>query len=168
MVLTIRLTFVRLAGVAKGLRFCLLARQDTIVSLWCWRTHVLAGWCWPSDWHLCFLQALQRDFAFCLLARQNPIRNAVIVVVENPWFGRVVLAIIMANCIFLAIANPLCDTEVEIRTNPACAANPAKWQTVSLLPSAIDIALAICTFVCNLILYVVLNWVLQLQPIGNV
>lgn len=78
------------------------------------------------------LQAQQRDFAFCLLARQNPIRKAVVVLVENPWFGRVVLAIIMANCIFLAIANPLCDTEVEIKSNPACAANPAKWQSVSI------------------------------------
>ena len=77
------------------------------------------------------LQAQQRDFAFCILARHNPIRRVVIAIVENPWFNRLVLSIIIANCIFLAIANPLCDTEVEIRSNPACAANPAKWQSVS-------------------------------------
>ena len=77
------------------------------------------------------MQAQQRDFAFGFLAHQNPIRRVVILIVENPWFNRVVLTIIIANCIFLAIANPLCDTEVEIRSNPACAANPAKWQSVS-------------------------------------
>ncbi|KAA6415257.1 MAG: voltage-gated ion channel superfamily [Trebouxia sp. A1-2] len=50
-------------------------------------------------------------------------------IVENPWFNRLVLAIIMANCVFLAIANPQCDTEVEIANNPECAGNP-KWQRI--------------------------------------
>lgn len=49
--------------------------------------------------------------------------------VENPWFNRLVLAIILANCVFLAIANPLCDTEVEINNDAVCANNP-KWQQV--------------------------------------
>lgn len=49
--------------------------------------------------------------------------------VENPWFNRLVLAIILANCVFLAIANPLCDTEVEINNDAVCANNP-KWQRV--------------------------------------
>lgn len=104
------------------------------------------------------LQAQQRDYAFCILARQNPFRRVVIAIVENPWFNRLVLSIIIANCIFLAIANPLCDTEVEIKSNPACAANPAKWQSVSphthapklpQLRAFLLVSVVICIFLAN-------------------
>ncbi len=80
---------------------------------------------------ICWLQAQQRDLSFCVFARTNPVRKVAILIVENPWFNRLVLAIIMANCVFLAIANPQCDTEVEIANKPECAGNP-KWQRVGL------------------------------------
>lgn len=76
------------------------------------------------------IQAQQRDYSFCIFARTNIVRRLAILVVENPWFNRLVLTIIMANCVFLAIANPLCDTEVEINNDAVCADNP-KWQRVS-------------------------------------
>ncbi|KAL0023530.1 hypothetical protein WJX79_008642 [Trebouxia sp. C0005] len=74
-------------------------------------------------------KAQQRDLSFCVFARTSPVRKLAIQIVENPWFNRLVLAIIMANCVFLAIANPQCDTEVEIANNPECAGNP-KWQRI--------------------------------------
>jgi len=80
---------------------------------------------------LCWLQAQQRDFSFCVFACTSPVRKLAILIVENPWFNRLVLAIIMANCVFLAIANPQCDTEVEIANKPECAGNP-KWQRVRI------------------------------------
>ena len=74
-------------------------------------------------------QAQQRDFSFGVFARTNPIRKLAIQLVANPWFNRIVLAIILANCVFLAVANPLCDTWVEIENDPVCA-NNAKWERV--------------------------------------
>jgi hypothetical protein len=82
-----------------------------------------------SSHTLCLLQAQQRDLSFCVFARTSPVRKLAILIVENPWFNRLVLAIIMANCVFLAIANPQCDTEVEIANKPECAGDP-KWQRV--------------------------------------
>ncbi|DBA98837.1 TPA: Voltage-dependent T-type calcium channel subunit alpha-1G [Trebouxia sp. C0004] len=76
-------------------------------------------------------KAQQRDLSFCIFARTSPVRKLAILVVENPWFNRLVLAIIMANCVFLAIANPQCDTEVEIANKPECAGT-SKWQRVRL------------------------------------
>jgi hypothetical protein len=47
--------------------------------------------------------------ALCCLSVSNPFRNKIIqIVVINPWFDRITLFVILANCIFLAL-----DKEVE-------------------------------------------------------
>ena len=84
----------------------------------------------PLQYLTVAVQAQARDFSFCVFARTNPIRRFAIRTVENPWFNRLILCIILASCVFLAIANPVCDTNVEIMQNPACQNNP-RWQRVS-------------------------------------
>ena len=78
------------------------------------------------------VQAQARDFSFCIFARTNPVRKLAIGIVGNPWFNRLLLCIILANCVFLAIANPVCDTNVEIQENPECQNSP-KWTRVGSL-----------------------------------
>lgn len=40
------------------------------------------------------------------LAPHNPVRRAIIALIELPWFDRVVLALICVNCLFLALQQP--------------------------------------------------------------
>lgn len=75
------------------------------------------------------MQAQARDSSFCVFPRTHPVRRLAIGIVENTWFNRLVLCIILANCVFLAIANPVCDTNIEIQENPECQNNP-KWARV--------------------------------------
>ena len=51
--------------------------------------------------------AATRDTSCCSCTILHPVRRLTIVIVDNKWFERVILALIMANCICLAINSPL-------------------------------------------------------------
>ena len=89
------------------------------------------------------MQAQARDSSFCVFSRSHFIRRLAIKTVENAWFNRLLLCIILANCVFLAIANPVCDTNIEIQETPECQNNP-KWQRVGLHP-CLDSPAPICS-----------------------
>jgi hypothetical protein len=47
------------------------------------------------------------------LGPKNPLRRGFILLVHNKWFDRFILATIMANCIFLAINDPICSKKTR-------------------------------------------------------
>lgn len=79
--------------------------------------------------------AQQKNYAtvsLCCLSVTNPFRNRIIQLVAiNPWFDRIILVVIFANCFFLAI-----DKEVDLP-------NPDQIDLVFLLIYTIEMILKI-------------------------
>lgn len=98
----------------------------------------------PCSFPTLGMQAQARDSSFCIFPRTHPVRRLTISIVENTWFNRLVLCIILANCVFLAIANPVCDTNIEIQENPECQNNP-KWARVGSTHLSSAATACICT-----------------------
>ena len=46
------------------------------------------------------------NYSLCWLTVTNPFRRVVINILLSPWFDRIILLVILVNCIFLAIDDP--------------------------------------------------------------
>ena len=56
--------------------------------------------------------AQQKNYAvvsLCCLTVTNPFRDVVIRIVMNNWFDRLILIVIVSNCIFLAVDDPTAE-----------------------------------------------------------
>ena len=62
------------------------------------------------------IPTFKKNSLFCLTPT-NPLRRGLIQIVHNKWFDRFILLTIMANCIFLAINDPICSKLTRLQVD---------------------------------------------------